>query len=104
MVCTSLGSLLRPLFYFLCYIHFSRSVQALFQTHRREELSDDAVKLIEFSSDITKPNETFTAFLFGDRSKECNVTLTRDQLYKNRYSRKIDSRRLLSRAEDLFSY
>ena len=23
MVCTSLGSLLRPLFYFLCYIHFS---------------------------------------------------------------------------------
>ena len=81
-----------------------RTVQALFQTHRREELSDDAVKLIEFSSDITKPNETFTAFLFGDRSKECNVTLTRDQLYKNRYSRKIDSRRLLSRAEDLFSY
>ena len=28
MVCTSLGSLLRPLFYFLCYIHFSLSVQA----------------------------------------------------------------------------
>ena len=27
MVCTSLGSLLRPLFYFLCYIHFSLSVQ-----------------------------------------------------------------------------
>ena len=26
MVCTSLGSLLRPLFYFLCYIHFSLSV------------------------------------------------------------------------------
>ena len=25
MVCTSLGSLLRPLFYFLCYIHFSLS-------------------------------------------------------------------------------
>ena len=29
MVCTSLGSLLRPLFYFLCYIHFSLSVHAL---------------------------------------------------------------------------
>ena len=29
MVCTSLGSLLRPLFYFLCYIHFSLSVQCL---------------------------------------------------------------------------
>ena len=28
MVCTSLGSLLRPLFYFLCYIHFSLSVDA----------------------------------------------------------------------------
>ena len=27
MVCTSLGSLLRPLFYFLCYIHFSLSVE-----------------------------------------------------------------------------
>ena len=27
MVCTSLGSLLRPLFYFLCYIHFSLSVK-----------------------------------------------------------------------------
>ena len=27
MVCTSLGSLLRPLFYFLCYIHLSLSVQ-----------------------------------------------------------------------------
>ena len=26
MVCTSLGSLLRSLFYFLCYIHFSHSV------------------------------------------------------------------------------
>ena len=26
MVCTSLGSLLHPLFYFLCYIHFSLSV------------------------------------------------------------------------------
>ena len=26
MVCTSLGSQLRPLFYFLCYIHFSLSV------------------------------------------------------------------------------
>ena len=26
MVCTSLGSLLRPLFYFLCYIHLSLSV------------------------------------------------------------------------------
>ena len=26
MVCTTLGSLLRPLFYFLCYIHFSLSV------------------------------------------------------------------------------
>ena len=26
MVCTSLGSLLRPLFYFLCYIHFSLTV------------------------------------------------------------------------------
>ena len=26
MVCTSLGSLLRPLFYFLFYIHFSLSV------------------------------------------------------------------------------
>ena len=26
MVCTSLGSLFRPLFYFLCYIHFSLSV------------------------------------------------------------------------------
>ena len=26
MVCTSLGSLLRPLFYVLCYIHFSLSV------------------------------------------------------------------------------
>ena len=26
MVCNSLGSLLRPLFYFLCYIHFSLSV------------------------------------------------------------------------------
>ena len=26
MVCTSLGSLLRPLFYFLCYIPFSLSV------------------------------------------------------------------------------
>ena len=26
MVCTSLGSLLCPLFYFLCYIHFSLSV------------------------------------------------------------------------------
>ena len=31
MVCTSLGSLLRPLFYFLCYIHFSLSVIVLFQ-------------------------------------------------------------------------
>ena len=29
MVCTSLGSLLRPLFYFLCYIHFSLSVYIL---------------------------------------------------------------------------
>ena len=29
MVCTSLGSLLRPLFYFLCYIHFSLSVKGL---------------------------------------------------------------------------
>ena len=27
MVCTSLGSQLRPLFYFLCYIHFSLSVE-----------------------------------------------------------------------------
>ena len=27
MVCTSLGSLLHPLFYFLCYIHFSLTVQ-----------------------------------------------------------------------------
>ena len=27
MVYTSLGSLLRPLFYFLCYIHFSLSVE-----------------------------------------------------------------------------
>ena len=27
MVCTSLGSLVRPLFYFLCYIHFSLSVR-----------------------------------------------------------------------------
>ena len=27
MVCTSLGSLLRPLFYFLCYIHFSLGVE-----------------------------------------------------------------------------
>ena len=26
MVCTSLGSLLHALFYFLCYIHFSLSV------------------------------------------------------------------------------
>ena len=26
MVCTRLGSLLRPLFYFLCYTHFSLSV------------------------------------------------------------------------------
>ena len=26
MVCTSLGSLLHPLFYFLCYIHFSLGV------------------------------------------------------------------------------
>ena len=26
MVCTSLGSLMRPLFHFLCYIHFSLSV------------------------------------------------------------------------------
>ena len=26
MVCTSFGSLLRPLFYFLCYINFSLSV------------------------------------------------------------------------------
>ena len=26
MVCISLCSLLRPLFYFLCYIHFSLSV------------------------------------------------------------------------------
>ena len=30
MVCISLGSLLRPLFYFLCYIHFSLSVVAIF--------------------------------------------------------------------------
>ena len=29
MVCTSLGSLLGPLFYFLCYIHFSLSVESL---------------------------------------------------------------------------
>ena len=27
MVCTSWGSLLRPLFYFLCKIHFSLSVE-----------------------------------------------------------------------------
>ena len=32
MVCTSLGSLLRPLFYFLCYIHFSLSVQSCVKT------------------------------------------------------------------------
>ena len=30
MVCTSLGSLLRPLFYFLCYIHISLTVGVLF--------------------------------------------------------------------------
>ena len=29
MVCASLGSLLHPLFYFLCYIHFSLSVNGL---------------------------------------------------------------------------
>ena len=29
MVCTRLGSLLRPLFYFLCYIHFSLSVEQI---------------------------------------------------------------------------
>ena len=29
MVCTSLGSLLCPLFYFLCYIHFSLSVEPI---------------------------------------------------------------------------
>ena len=33
MVCTSLGSLLRPLFYFLCYIHFSLSVQGYSSGH-----------------------------------------------------------------------
>ena len=29
MVCTSLGSLLRRLFYFLCYIHFSLSIEGM---------------------------------------------------------------------------
>ena len=31
MVCTSLGSLMSPLFYFLCYIHFSLSVLSPYQ-------------------------------------------------------------------------
>ena len=31
MVCTSLGSLLRPLFYFRCYIHFSLSVVNVYE-------------------------------------------------------------------------
>ena len=33
MVCTSLGSLLRPLFYFLFYIHFSLSVRCKNSIH-----------------------------------------------------------------------
>ena len=52
----------------------------VFQTQRREELSDDAVRLIEFTSDIVKPNETFSAVLFGDRAKEHDVTLTRGRV------------------------
>ena len=53
----------------------------VFQTERRVELSADAVRLIEFTSDIVKPNETFAAaVLFGDRAKESDVTLTRGRV------------------------
>ena len=42
--------------------------------------TDDAVKLIEFTSDTIKLNETFPAVLFGDRAKLYNVTLRRGRV------------------------
>ena len=45
--------------------------------HFREELSEDALKLIEFTNDNIKLNETLAAILFG---KECYVTLTRGRV------------------------
>ena len=38
------------------------------------------MKLIEFTSEIIKPNETIAAFLFGDLAKEYNVTLKRGRV------------------------
>ena len=54
--------------------------QPLLETHPREELSDDAVKLIEFNSDDIKLDGTFPAVLFGDRAKLYNVTLRRGRV------------------------
>ena len=51
-----------------------------FKTHSRDNLSDDALKLVEFAGEVIKGSGTIAAFIFGDKTKRYNVTLTRGRV------------------------
>ena len=38
------------------------------------------MKLVEFAGEVIKGSETVAAFIFGDKTKEYNVTLTRGRV------------------------
>ena len=67
MVCTSLSSLLRPLFYFLCYIHFSHFSDwmflqlAIFSSNKVYRLNGDKLSRLPAS----RKQETGFFFFLG---------------------------------------